>query len=275
MTDTCFNIDVEDWPAFEKKLKEIQQSELAAGRTDEFLYRGQRDSSWSLLTTLERAGWENVVISDYYRIISVIKPQIESNTQNIWTIPSWPEVKQQLENSDSLTFINFPSNLGDTYSYLAHLRHHGFPSPLLDWTRSQYIAAFFAFRSNAKPKTNRVSIYIYSENPERFKVTGMHDPWIRKIGPYVKTHRRHFLQQSEYSMCARFQDGNWKFEKHEDVFARKESRQDILWKINIPWEECAKVLEWLEKNNLNAFSLFGSEESLMETLAAQYIHKNQ
>src|SRR5579871_975887 len=32
------------------------------------------------------------------------------------------------------------------YDYMAYLRHHGFPSPLLDWTRSPYVAAFFAFR---------------------------------------------------------------------------------------------------------------------------------
>jgi len=28
---------------------------------------------------------------------------------------------------------------------MTRLRHHGFPSPLLDWPQSPYIAAFFAF----------------------------------------------------------------------------------------------------------------------------------
>jgi hypothetical protein len=43
--------------------------------------------------------------------------------------------------------------------------------------------------------------------------------------------------------------------------------QDLLWKFNIPTSERLKVLKFLDAHNLNAFSLFGSEESLMETMA--------
>ena len=43
--------------------------------------------------------------------------------------------------------------------------------------------------------------------------------------------------------------------------------QDVLWKFNIPWSERMRVLRLLDAYNLNAFSLFESEECLMETLA--------
>lgn len=67
-------------------------------------------------------------------------------------------------------------------------------------------------------------------------------------------------------MCGVFHD-EWHFDKHEDVFARPTPDQDVLWRFNVPGTERTKVLRLLESHNLNAFSLFGSEESLMETLA--------
>ena len=67
-------------------------------------------------------------------------------------------------------------------------------------------------------------------------------------------------------MCLVF-DSEWRFGNHEDVFARSNPRQDVLWRFDIPWTERLKVLKLLDSYNLNAFSLFDSEESLMETLA--------
>jgi len=78
-------------------------------------------------------------------------------------------------------------------------------------------------------------------------------------------------------MCAVFKVGDqlneWRFAKHEDVFGRGDIRgdirQDVLWKFSIPWTERVKVLKLLDDYNLNAFSLFESDESLMETLAVR------
>ena len=125
-----------------------------------------------------------------------------------------------------------------------------------------------------KPCEGEVSVYAFSEMPKGFKVTGSGESWIRRVGPYVRTHRRHFLQQSDYTMCAIFkeagdQPSEWYFAKHEGVFQRGSPHQDFLWRFNIPWTERLKVLKALDKYNLNAFSLFESEESLMETLAVR------
>jgi hypothetical protein len=41
------------------------------------------------------------------------------------------------------------------YKYFVCLRHYGFPSPLLDWSRSPYFAALFAF-SGATQNSRRM-----------------------------------------------------------------------------------------------------------------------
>lgn len=158
------------------------------------------------------------------------------------------------------------------YRYMAYLRHHSFPSPLLDWTRSPYVAAYFAFRNS---KDGRVAIYLYSERPDNIKSFSNDRPQIKLWGPYMKTHPRHFLQQSTYTICMQFLDTGWHFSSHESVFScvprPASSNQDLLWKFTLPCAERVKVLEILDRYNLNAFSLFDSEEALMETLAFRHI----
>jgi hypothetical protein len=69
-----------------------------------------------------------------------MKAEIEVFTGENWDTPSYPEILEWTKSYDE-----FSINKLKCYEYLAHLRHRGFPSPLLDWTRSLYVAAYFAF----------------------------------------------------------------------------------------------------------------------------------
>jgi 2-C-methyl-D-erythritol 4-phosphate cytidylyltransferase len=61
---------------------------------------------------------------------------------------------------------------------------------------------------------------------------------------------------------------NWIYAKHEDVVARGETGQDRLWKINIPTSVRVEFLRRLHKMNIDSFSSFNTEDSLVATLAA-------
>jgi hypothetical protein len=149
---------------------------------------------------------------------------------------------------------------------MIYLRHHSYPSPLIDWTLSPYIAAFFAFRSIEK-EIKKVSIYAYLEYFGHAKSGAV--VTIGSIGSNVKTHPRHYFQQCEFTFCGKKINDKYYYCNHEEVLKNNKKNQDLSWKINIPSHERLKVLAHLNSMNINAYSLFGSEESLIETLALQ------
>ena len=86
------------------------------------------------------------------------------------------------------------------------------------------------------------------------------------MGPYVKAHPRHFLQQAEYTIGVEF-DAEWKYTPHERAFGKDSVHPDALWKFDLPASERVRVLKLLDVYNLNEFSLFDSIESMLGTLA--------
>lgn len=99
------------------------------------------------------------------------------------------------------------------------------------------------------------------------KSSSSSEPQISILGPYVKTHQRHFRQQANYTICRSFESEGWHFTPHQKVIDLGNNQQDILYKISIPSSERSKVLQHLDQFNLNGYSLFNSEETLMDTLA--------
>jgi hypothetical protein len=262
--------DLATWEDLESELRALKaRRDARKGETalhvSDLLFRGQYKTSWPLTTTLERQGKGALTLRQYYRLICAAKPHIETLTGTRWDVPEYPEYEQWLAENNTAMPGRFPG-----YDYMVYLRHHGFPSPLLDWTRSPYVAAYFAF-AHAIPTEGQVSLYAYWEYPGSGKSYSSSEPHIWGMGPYVRTHKRHFLQQSEYTICL-VQGREWTYAAHEGAFAHGDEAQDLLWKFNIPTAERLKVLRLLDERNINAFSLFGSEESLMETLSMRELH---
>jgi len=254
------------WEDFDKVLTEIrtQRQNSPDHAHSSLLFRGQEDSCWQLQTTLDRK-IQRAIFTEYYRVIGSVRPLIETLTNTEWPIPDYPEVCKDAKDFDKFS-MDLWCGRCPGYAYMAYLRHHGFPSPLLDWTRSPYIAAFFAFNKATVDSKRRVAIYILSEKAIKSEGNGM--SVLRRYGPYVRTHRRHVLQQSEYTLCTIF-DSEFRFQNYDSIFEPGRLQQGFCWKITLPTTERTKVLGLLDSYNLNAFSLFGSEDSMMEMLATR------
>lgn len=272
--------DLNTWEEFLGVVGDFEKEQVALRlkmpgvRIPDMLFRGQRESHWSLLTTLERYRPTSLSLSHYYTSIWAAKSQIEAHTNQRWEMMAPDAYRKLVRDGDAgLRFkAEFPG-----YDYMAYLRHHGFPSPLLDWTKSPYVAAFFAFREAGADEdgTGKVAIFANRETSGAGKAGMIGNPGIEVRGPYVRTHKRHFLQQCQYTVCSAFKDPGpqWHYTSHEQVFSPPAGPpmpgQDLLWKVTLPRSERQRVLAYLDQHNLNAYSLFGSEESLMEMMAAR------
>ena len=275
------NILVTTWEEFEAQILELRRKRDAhvpgsGFKPSDFLFRGQEDASKHLTTTLERRGHERMKFCDYYQLIFRIHSEIESFGFGRWNLRIPPEFERSLT-WDSINSSSTPNQ--DEYGYMVHLRHLGFPSPLLDWTQSEYIAAFFAFRQSFRQQKNKnVAIFIYQRSPRGMHGNGSFKPFIEHHGPNVQTHPRHVSQKAEYTSCLYWEPKECYFAPHEEVFTPNNLQpglqpafeQDALWKFILPAEERLKVLRLIDdSHNVNAFSMFTSEESLLETLAVR------
>ena len=258
------DVRLEKWEYFPKALKQIRS--LTPSSRYEMLFRGMPNSQFQLRSTLERSALSTdgiLSVRKFIDQVEFIRPTVES-----------------LRNTDIPRFENIdPSKFFDDrevwyekhYQYLIYLRHHGFPSPLLDWTTSPYVAAFFAFRDEVAWRSGdseaEVSIFAYVERPHGHKSVAHSMPHIYWLGPRTKAHIRHIRQQSCYTVCVQDrQQTSFVPYSTELTSLHGNPGQDVFWKITLPASERPKVIGDLESMNINAYSLFDSEDSLMETL---------
>jgi len=264
------------WDEFDQKLKDISSEKVPSDYSVSdstfgqcrMLYRGQGDSNWDLQTTLERFTNKQYRILDYLDVTTRIVSEIESFTDSDFNIQNSEHILKEMNENSSVFNLHLP-----IYNYWAYLRHNGFPSPLLDWTFSPYIAAFFAFFDETE--SERCAVYIYVEYPAGIKSSSGTDPRINVFGPYVRTHKRHFLQQSWYSIAVQgainvpdpVDYSLQNIISHEEIFKLEKEDQDLIIKLTLPKTEKESVLKYLNKYNINLFSLFQTEESLLKTIA--------
>lgn len=113
-----------------------------AERRKQILFRGMSSPSWKLVTTFDRT-FPSLVQTDRERRILDMHAAFNDEA-----------IRGQL--------VQSPFIPGPELELLA--RHHGLPSPQLDFTSSPYIAAFFAYAGADPSRDDSVSVWTLDRN---------------------------------------------------------------------------------------------------------------
>lgn len=248
---------------------------LAKNSNGKIWFRGHADVNWELESTLHRK-CKSYDLKKYLSEIGKFYTKAKSFANLPWELDHY---NFDLKQWDDFTDVSEPGVIRivkPIIEYMAYLRHHGYPSPLLDWTSSPYVAAFFAYSEDVK-NVNEVAIFRYQEMPEGKKFVDYDEGYIVETVDYpIETHKRHFLQQSHYAVALQNVDGYDQFVSFEDVSYRSNkdgedcgNSQDVIVKYVLPKSERKKVLRSLDLMNISYLSLFDDEQALVDTLALQ------
>jgi hypothetical protein len=230
-------------------------------RVSELLFRGQPDKSLGLITSLERyLSKKQLDAREYFETARKAHSEIASFTGKTWQV-NRKDFDDWEKDINPLFNRGFPAQ-----EYMIYLRQHGFPSPLLDWSKSPYIAAYFSF-TKIPEDADRVAIYAYIEWAGKGKSQSSNNPVITTIPERKPTHRRHYIQQCKYTICLNHIDNKVFFKPHEEAFPQTADGEQLLWKLTLPVSERIDALRNLDQMNVNGASLFNTEDSLMETVA--------
>lgn len=219
-------------------------------------FRGHGNKEFHLRTSLNRAGknrLDRYCANELIRFTSLVEGALE--------------LRLDLESQ------------ADYSTVLGLAQHHGMPTPLLDWTRSPYIAAFFAFSDALENMGNRaglthVRVYAMSEafistaSPQSISVP-FFAPYLNFMSISPRLNPRLSAQQGIFLIT---NVGN--IEAFLE-YAEEKSGVQYLHAVDIPIELISTALEDLSYMGLTPATMFPGLDGIGRMIRHEMLFKRQ
>ncbi len=242
---------------------------LAKNSRLEWIFRGQSNACWELQTTLERSN----IVTDF--------PEFEDQLIEEFIRGAKFYLKEE----------QIPSSLLEWFSLI---QHFGAPSRLLDFSKSPYIAAYFAFEQ-ATEEFEKVSIWVvdkislfqsamYYFDGKIEKKTNSHYVFADETFECVfdkskeggfncvfpvepkNVNQRYHLQQSIF-LC---QGNQYESLINQFGFIREDLIEKTIMKVTIPTSEKKTAIRDLIKMNITRATLFPGLDGFAKSLFLKY-----
>ncbi|WP_157729233.1 FRG domain-containing protein [Vibrio qinghaiensis] len=223
-----FEIELNSWMEF------VEFCDFYWSQDFGLYFRGQRDSSWGLNTTLDRfsqtldrrcGGTYKTLLGSFTKSLrgrSNVEKVIDRNEDEIWAIG----------------------------------QHNGLATPLLDWTTASYIALFFAFEEDTPSSTGKRTIwavhkYIAEEMEVFNKNKTAEDEF--KFVDLITDHNPRLLSQSGVftKQPIAFNFESWIEKRWKGITDRP-----VMFKVHLPDSERVRILTNLRQMNVHHASIY-------------------
>lgn len=206
-----------------------------------YVYRGHSSKDWELLPTLDR------LVESEDSWVSAEEPCVRQ-----WHLDNFKYSVRGRRGTN-------PPKLEQETDWWALGQHYGLATPLLDWTLSPFVAAFFAFEEASVELSEHCVVYALSKpsvmekNSELSEQSDIDEP-IHFVTPLTDDNTRLISQQGLFTFAAPgVTVEDWVHDNFED---RGEHDGVVLIKILIPASEKHVALQNLNRMNVNHLSLF-------------------